>query len=327
MGWLKRTYEWWRFVIRNGYIWFLQPSPLFEFDTRIYIGRPGCGKTLLATKAAVKLLRKGYRVCSNYSIRDPKTGLEAEVIRSWFDVLRIAAEAAAEQRPTVFVIDEVNLWAPSRFYKNTPGWWLALMAQRRHLGIGFICTAQRFNRVEIVLRELVNTIVFCSKWQLPNWMGWPARFRVFGAKACDPTDVEAAQAEGGGDKARAAAARERLGFGVPVWVPGYIKGAYSTAEVVQTEEWSDDADVSGRITEIMADVAKLAEVVYIPAVVDEWERIQERLDICHSCDDRQECEARHEAPLRPCCSLHERYDDFLLSTEREDRFDVAIPDE
>lgn len=315
-AWVEARVEWWRFVFRNRLIWFLQPTPLFEFDTRIYIGRPGMGKTLFATRDAVRLLRKGYRVCANYSVRDPKTGLEAEVITSWYDVLRIAVEAFEAQRPTVFVIDEVNLWAPSRFYKNTPGWWLALMAQRRHLGIGFICTAQRFNRVEIVLRELVNTIVFCSKLQI-------GRLRLFGAKAVDPTDVEAAAAEGGGDKVRAAAARERLGFGIPVWIPGYIKGAYSTAEVIAVEEWGEEEDTKERIAQIMEDARRLGEVVYIPAVVDEWRVISERLEICAACDQRPGCEDRFNAVLGPVCSEHSRFEQFFIQDD-EGRFDEHL---
>lgn len=299
-----RLFEWWVFCWRNRLVWFLQ-KPLWEFPTRMYVGRPGQGKTQLLIKDVVKLLRKGNRVVANMTIRDPKTGLCTSMVRSWLEVLEAIAQAVEDDVPLIVCIDEVNSWAPSRFSKNTPMWWLSLMAQRRKMRVGFILTSQVFARVEIVLRELVNTVVFCSKIKF-------FRLQVFGRKAVDPLDVDAAAAGASGTNVQTAAARERLGFGRPVWIRGYLRGAYNTYEVVQFEDWKETPENRRRVDAAFSRIREAAGVDYIPAVTDEWRVILERLSICQSCEYFCSCSLRGGAVEGACCERHERFEGFYL---------------
>lgn len=215
----------WAFIWRNRLFWFQRKRPAFQFEARLYVGRAGSGKTLFATRDAILLMRQGVRVVANYKIFDRVTGQEAERIEGWSDFLRFAVHSLATGQPCVFVIDEIHLWAPSRFYQLSPAWFLGLLAQHRHYGVGIIGTTQNLARCEIVLRELVYRIVFVRHVPLT-----PANVPAYMYTACDPLEMMDTNAP-----PRAAP----WGF---TWVPWWVFGGYSTKELMGVNEWHDDEE-------------------------------------------------------------------------------------
>jgi len=275
-----------KFYHSLGLLWFQRVRPVAEFDTRIYLGRPGAGKTLFATRDAVLLMRQGVRVAANYKIRDPLTGQECERIGSWLDFLRLSVDAIVTRQPLVFVIDEINMWAPARFYQKVPGWWLTLMSQRRHFGVGIIATAQNFEGVEVYLRRLVNHVVFLKAPVISVPVRVSAEWRMvrlpwFFAAAMDPLDAEKATAVT--TDAKGAVARSRMPLGDFVHMPAWVYGAYDTREIVQVEEWQDDEDVTLEIADMMKEAMARNGCVYIPAIHEDHQTIAAHLAYCVGC--------------------------------------------
>lgn len=237
------------FGVRHKLIWPLRKRPIYEFDTRIYCGLPGSGKTLLATYDAVKLMRRDVRVLSNFCIRDPLTGKEAMRLRSWVDMLAYAVLAMLERKPTVFVLDEIHLWASARFFQRTPGWWLSLISQRRHFGCGIIGTAQHPKQIDVSLRRLLDVVVFLK----PVVKG----FGFFVARECPAVLLT-------DDGEPPVAIKGRLKR-----IPWWVYGSYSTEELVAVEEWlADDAEADEQIAVLTAKAQELGAKVVLPWVGD-----------------------------------------------------------
>lgn len=152
--WLKVAVWVWR----NKLGWWHRKRRPNERPLRLYVGMPGSGKTLLAVADAVRLMRQGVRVASNVRIVDRVSGQEAEPCGSWLDMLRLTVDSLEKGVGLVVVWDELHLACDARAFMSTPAWWLALIAQRRHYGIGFIGTTQHPDQVEKRLRTLVDFV-------------------------------------------------------------------------------------------------------------------------------------------------------------------------
>lgn len=63
----------------------------------------------------------------------------------------------------VIVIDEMATLFSNRDWKNTPAWFLTKLAMHRHEGLDLIGTAQRYDGVDNVIRELANIILWIQK--------------------------------------------------------------------------------------------------------------------------------------------------------------------
>lgn len=226
--WLQKQ----RYIWREGLFWFQRRPPAFEFRARLYVGRAGSGKTLFATRDAIKLLRRGVVVVSNYRIWDRLSGRESVPIASWTDVLRWSVWAIRNEHPVVFVIDEIHMWAPSRFYQLAPAWFLGLLAQHRHYGVGIIGTTQNLQRCEVVLRELVYAIVFVRHFGMV-----PERVPQYAFCECDPAKMNDYSEPPVGSK------YQLMGGYVPWWV----FGGYSTRELMAVNEWQDDEETRAEI--------------------------------------------------------------------------------
>lgn len=247
-----RWFRGWWFAFRKRLLWWQRTPPLFQLDTRLYVGLPGSGKTLLLTRDAIHLMRLGVRVLSNYRIVDPLSGASSLVISSWFEMLAYSVDACARGVPTVFVIDEIHLWAPARMFQKTPGWWLGLMAQRRHYGVGVIGTCQSIKQVESALRRLTDYVIFVRPLVPGQLFGrrlpW---FHLEQVPAATLTDEGLPL--GRGDRSI-------------TLVPWWVYGGYNTAELVAVEEWSEDEDISARI-------ARLTSLAQELTIVDEYEHL------------------------------------------------------
>ncbi len=259
---VMRRYPVWRWVYQQQGFWFQRVKPVWEFATRIYAGRRRSGKTLFATRDAILLMRRDVRVLSNYRITDPETGRTSRRITSWFDVLYYSVVALTDGRPTVFVIDEIHMWANSRFWDKMPGWWFAMMSQMGHYGCGIIATTQNLKRCEISLRELVDSIHFVRRVRVFDWL-LTKMFRreinvpLFRYGAFDPLDVPEDGTPPRTDSYKFS------------WIKSPAYMGYSTQEIVAVHEFDDSDETQARILELSRIAQELARPDEIPTMSGE----------------------------------------------------------
>ena len=247
----------WQYVKHHGLSWIQRRKPVQQFETRLYVGRAGSGKTLFATRDAIELMRQGVVVVSNYRIWDRVTGAESHIIEDWTDFLWWSVFALREKKSVVFVIDEIHLWAPSRFYEKSPAWFLGLLAQHRHYNVGIIGTTQNLARCEIVLRELVYSIVFVKPHVLRPRLGG-IEMPLYSFTGCDPLAMSGEYGQ-----------PPRHAKWKTTWVPWYVFGGYSTTELMAVNEWRDDAETTEKI-EGLTNEARLLTRAERPATLAEW---------------------------------------------------------
>jgi hypothetical protein len=265
--------EWryYRWLYDRGYWWWQRKAPRSEFDTRIYEGMPGSGKTLLMVRDCIDLMRAGVVVYSNVYCRDPLSGSATLPLGGWLSMLRasvttleghkryrdeVAAFAAGGAEPgeppasVIFAFDEVHLAADSRSWQSTPAWWLNLMAQRRHYGVGMIGTTQDLTTVEKRLRMLVGRVVQVRPSLLRKlWKRLP----VFSCQDIDSS----LRGDGVG---------EPIGGTHWTWVGAHAFHGYSTREIMATVDFADLKD-----DESKAEVAALTARAIAAGVVDSLE--------------------------------------------------------
>lgn len=124
------------------------------FGLIFYCGLFGTGKTLSATKYVISMAKKyKLNVISNISLK----GIEYTPLTNYHQILNAPPY-------TIIFIDEISTLWNSRDYKNFPTEVLFQMLQNRKSHIQFISTAQRFEHVDKLLRDVASYVVDCRKF-------------------------------------------------------------------------------------------------------------------------------------------------------------------
>jgi len=122
----------------------------------IYSGIPGSGKTLEVTKIAVKEMRKGRPVFSNYPIQcKVRKGFKLYTVTSYILTKDMLTDYVFPYG-SLLIIDEAQTWFGSREWKDFSKDSLLLFTAHRHIGYSLICICQHPQRVDVILRELAN---------------------------------------------------------------------------------------------------------------------------------------------------------------------------
>lgn len=130
------------------------PKKLHLYGIWLYCGLYGQGKTMALTEYLTRMRKRyGKRIyiATNYGFKE-----EDFVINNWRDLL------TEYDRPVIFGYDEIQNEFSSRDYKNFPYELVKLLTQnRKGHGKQIVGTAQRFARVDKVIRELCSHVVEC----------------------------------------------------------------------------------------------------------------------------------------------------------------------
>lgn len=215
--------------------WFQSKPKHPEFRTFFVEGKKGEGKTRYLTGWACQQMRRGVRICANYTITDRLTGSTSVPVTGWLDVLRLSVEALREEIPTVFVIDEFHLWADSRSWQKTPEWFRGWLAQSRHYGVGICGSVQNFKTVELRARQIADELRRIRK---VSFFSVP----LFRTEVVEPESVDAE-----GDYSL----REPH-WGLFKWYAGY-----DTRELITVEEWLTDDAINAEVAALTAEAAAL----------------------------------------------------------------------
>jgi hypothetical protein len=158
-----------------------------------YIGLPGSGKTYALASRGIEFVKAGYRVFSNFELEGtrPILGWDCENVGNTRDPGPPCecGRCFVSLSHAVVLVDEINLWAPSRMWNALPLALLHRWAQVRKFETHILWSAQHEARVDKAIRELTGYIWECS--MLPgaralHWIpGWP----TFRLRAFEPADM------------------------------------------------------------------------------------------------------------------------------------------
>lgn len=126
------------------------------YGIRMYVGLPGTGKTVSMVEYLIRL-RLAYpniKIYTNFGFK-----YQDGEITTLDDFQKIN-----DPNGVVFAVDEVQLSFQARQFGNFPSEMIFLLTQNRKFKKHFVCTAQLFEHVDKVFRDLTNTVVQCKNW-------------------------------------------------------------------------------------------------------------------------------------------------------------------
>lgn len=122
-----------------------------------YFGLPGCGKSTMLTKIAVrelKRIREGKsvykRVLSNFYIKG-------------CDILDYKQIGQVDMSGSLLLIDEITLYADSRDFKNFSQPLKEFFCLHRHYKVDIIYATQAYDRADKTIRDLTQELFYIRK--------------------------------------------------------------------------------------------------------------------------------------------------------------------
>jgi len=234
---------------RTRRMWYLEPPRVEEWQTRLYTGLPGSGKTLSLVRDVLDALRGDVRVASNIYIRDIRSGRATVQVSSWLDVLRLTVDALESETSLLVAIDEIPLMCDARAFAATPGWWLAWMANARHYGMGIVATAQHMRQVDVRLRLLMP---YCLDMSPSGVRRLWSRVPLFHERALGMGLM--------GDEVEVIEGDHRWR-----WMTADVRHSYSTRELLPAQDWSTfkDQAVAAEVDLLTCRAQEIMGVPYI----------------------------------------------------------------
>lgn len=132
----------------------LPPEP--PYGIRMYVGLPGSGKTISMVEYlnTCKRIYPGIKIFSNFGYK-----YEDAPIHKMEEFVKLDSKQGV-----IFAVDEVQLSFQSRSFNNFPPEMIFLLTQNRKYRKHFVCTAQLFEHVDKIFRDLTNEVVDCRGW-------------------------------------------------------------------------------------------------------------------------------------------------------------------
>lgn len=200
-------------------------------DRALFVGLPGAGKSLQMVDAALSRMAAGTLVWANFELVHRPLGLRAGRVTSWDD---FAAVCALPHRDKLVVLQEANLLCSSRQWSLLPPAVHKTWAQVRHFGVSMFMDAQHENRVDKVMREILDSVVICEP------TGWKRRWHVpiYRQTWCAPEDAERARSFLRLDDTTLAGESNAVppGNTKTLFIPGWVHTCYDTHQIL--EPWT-----------------------------------------------------------------------------------------
>lgn len=129
--------------------------PSVPFGVELYIGLPGKGKTISIVERLERLRVRhpGIRIGTNFNW----VGQDFPV-NSWREVV----DFTNGEKGVVFALDEIQLTFNTRDWSSFPAEMVTLLTQNRKERKLILASAQSFDRVDKVFRELCNHVIRCN---------------------------------------------------------------------------------------------------------------------------------------------------------------------
>ena len=126
------------------------------YGIRMYVGLPGTGKTVSMVEYLMRLRQKfpKIKIYTNFGF----TSQDGE-ITTIDDFQRIN-----DENGVIFAVDELQLSFQAREFGHFPSEMIFLLTQNRKFKNHFVCTAQLFEHVDKIFRDLTNEVVQCKNW-------------------------------------------------------------------------------------------------------------------------------------------------------------------
>jgi len=119
----------------------------------MFVGLPGSGKTISMVEYLIraKLKYPGIKIYTNFGFK-----YQDGEIR---DIAQL--KDINDENGVIFAVDEIQLSFQSRQYNSFPPEMIFLLTQNRKFKKHFVCTAQLFEHVDKVFRDLCNVVIDC----------------------------------------------------------------------------------------------------------------------------------------------------------------------
>jgi len=220
------------------------------------VGRMGSGKSYMACRIALRRLKQGANVITNFSMNGLEPAGDAAAVNGFralgWNPRQVAAhlelplkkvkvlwgvtgtwkqfrgwEQFAEFDDAVVIIDEAHLYAPSNKTLVFPDVARFKMSQAREFRLDVIWLTQHENRVNTVLRDQTNLIFVCRSWMSGAW---------FSALGYEPEKLR-----------RHGQHLERIGYRFNL----AVAQLYNTLEILDADDHLIDGSASmGRATDV-----------------------------------------------------------------------------
>lgn len=129
-----------------------------EFETYLFFGKKGTGKTSMLAKNAYKYSMKGYRVfCTEENIAYTHYIPYSVIGQYWFP----------EDKPCLILIDEIACLWNSRDFKTTPKSVRDYFRYTRHNKVVLMCFSQQFNDTDLQVRNQFDYLYMACRYG--NW--------------------------------------------------------------------------------------------------------------------------------------------------------------
>lgn len=138
-----------------------------------YFGVPGCGKTTLLTKFAIRELKRIKKGKSIY--KDVYTNFYCEGCK------RIHFDDFKKYKITdsLILLDEITMDADNRKFKQFPDEVRDFFILHRHLGLDIIYATQSYELVDLKIRQLTQELWYMSKTVVPFFSGFTSAKRIY----------------------------------------------------------------------------------------------------------------------------------------------------
>lgn len=210
----------------SGGFWWFQRSKRDEPPFRLYTGKRGRGKSLLATRDLQRELARGSVVFSNFPVADPLTLRVARTFETIDELMLELFQTVLAGSPRIVVgFDEAQNHFDARDWERFPAWLRTFLSESRHYKVGVVACTQSMSQVDKRFRLLCDEV-----WRVePVFESFKHKVALFRLQALD-------EARNSADDDEREVGRAHLSWIVGRAFAGYSSVGLPTAQAVSVAD-------------------------------------------------------------------------------------------